>query len=722
MSRPRGRLSEIFAVLLPLPRSLRWLLLASSLVGTSAMSHGAEEPVLTTAAAVRRLSPDEAAKQRPAILRGTLLLVTAPRNAVVLLVGEEGIYVELQQQVADGTYRLGDLLEVTGVTDAGDFAPIVRAREVKLLGPGVLAPPSPKTIAELNAGGYDAAWIEMSGIVRSCIPTPPDRMPVSRGGADRPDTVMPSRESWLVNFAQGDDKMEVQINGPVDPARLVDARVRLRGVVFNVHNANRQFVRANVQVADAAMIEVLAPPAADPFALPVQSIGDVLQFSPTGFSGHRVHVRGVVTAHKDGHTLWLREGGRGMQVASKQEGNLAPGDEVQVVGFPDHGGYTPSLSDAVFRKVRAGAAPAPQHLHAPEEISRHDANLVQIEAGLREVRTNVDGVVLVLDWRGLEVTAWLQRDVAEIPSAWQPGSGVRVTGICLAGLTNYRRPAGLWVADDLQLWLRSSSDVAVIRAAPWLTTRRALGLIIAVALVTLLALVVVAIFARRQIAQREDARKLAEVEFSAMLAERNRLAREIHDTLAQELNAVSMQLELAKNSAKSGTVEPVLPFLAAAHAIVRQSLAAARESIWDMRSHILERTDLAGALRTVAEQLRGGLDCQVRVAVQGRARRLAPTVENNLLRIGQEAVSNALKHACPEAIEISLTFEDARVRLVVADNGCGFDPQHGGDRGSHFGLQGMRERAQRMNAVLQVGPNPGGGTRVDVVVESPGAA
>ncbi len=298
---------------------------------------------------------------------------------------------------------------------------------------------------------------------------------------------------------------------------------------------------------------------------------------------------------------------------------------------------------------------------------------------------------------------------------------MRVTGICLAGLTNYRRPAGLWVADDLQLWLRSTRDVAVMRPAPWLTTRRALGLIMAVAIVTLLALVVVAIFARRQIAQREEARKLAEVEFSAMLAERNRLAREIHDTLAQELNAVSMQLELAKNSAKSGAVEPVLPFLAAAHAIVRQSLAAARESIWDMRSHILERTDLAGALRTVAEQLRGGLECAVRVEVQGRARRLAPTVENNLLRIGQEAVSNALKHARAEAIEIVLTFEDARVRLVVADNGCGFDPQRGGDRGSHFGLQGMRERAQRMNAVLQVGPNPGGGTRVDVIVDSPGA-
>lgn len=694
-------------------------MLALTGVGLALTAHGAPAPEVTSAEAVRRLSPAAAGEGRPARLRGNLLLVTAPRNAVVLLCEGEGIYVELPQQIDDTTFRLGDIIEVQGVTDAGDFAPIVRARTFTRVGPGSLSAPRITTIAELNAGGYDAAWIEITGIVRSCQPTPPDRMPVSRGGATPSVAALPQRQSWLANFAMGDDKMEVQINGPVNPAEIVDAKVRLRGVVFNVHNANRQFVRANVQVADQSMLEVITPPPADPFALPVQPLGEVLRFSPTGFTGHRVHVQGVVTAHKDGHTLWLRAGGRGMQVASKQEGNLVPGDEVDVVGFADHGGYTPSLSDAVFRKLRDGSRPEPQRLTGPEEISRHAANLVQIQASLREVRTGSDGILLLLDWRGLEVSALLQDGEKDPPAVWQPGSVVRLTGICLTGLSNYRRPAGLWLADDLQLWLRSPQDVTVVHAAPWLTTGRALGLIMAIAIVTLLALVALAIVARRQIAQREEARKLAEVEFSAMLAERNRLAREIHDTLAQELNAVSMQLELAKNSAKAGAVEPVLPFLAAAHAIVRQSLAAARESIWDMRSHILERSDLAGALRTVAEQLRGGLACEVRVQVIGRARRLPPTVENNLLRIGQEAVSNALKHARPSCIDIALEFAESRLKLIVVDNGCGFDPAKAGESGSHFGLRGMRERAVRMNAVLRVGPNPDGGSRVEVTVDSP---
>ena len=155
----------------------------------------------------------------------------------------------------------------------------------------------------------------------------------------------------------------------------------------------------------------------------------------------------------------------------------------------------------------------------------------------------------------------------------------------------------------------------------------------------MLALVVVAVLARRQIAQREEARKLAEVEFAAMLAERNRLARELHDTIAQELNAVSMQMELARNTAKTGTVEEVMRYLGTAHVLVRGCLAAARESIWDMRSHVLEKTDLLGALSSVAEQMSAGLGCTIHARAHGKSRRLAPMVENHLLRIGQEACS-----------------------------------------------------------------------------------
>jgi hypothetical protein len=97
----------------------------------------------------------------------------------------------------------------------------------------------------------------------------------------------------------------VQVRDRVLPGELIDAKVKVRGVVFNVHNANRQFVRASVHVADQGMIAVVTPPPADPFALPLQRIDEILRFTPAGFTGHRIRVRGVVTAHRQGRTVWL---------------------------------------------------------------------------------------------------------------------------------------------------------------------------------------------------------------------------------------------------------------------------------------------------------------------------------------------------------------------------------------------------------------------------------
>lgn len=668
------------------------------------------------------LSPEDAARGHPVRLRGVLLFVTALGNAIVVFDGQEGVFVELARPLR-GSCRIGDQVEITGVSAAGDFAPIVRASEVARLGPGALPAPRPVTIAELNAGGYDAAWVELRGIVRSCVPTPPYPLPGARPGAPatgEPAHVAPPRESWLVNFAHGDDSMIVQINGHVSPHELVDAEVKLKAVVFNVHNAHRQFVRANLQVADESMIEVTVPPPAEPFALPVQPVSDLLRFTRTGFTGHRVRVHGIVTGHDPGQALWVREGERGLRISSKQRDKLEPGDEVDVVGFPDHGSYTPSLSDAIFRKTGSGPRPEPQLMRSADDISRYDANLVQLYADLRELRTTAEGVVLELDWRGLVVHARLPPPVDETRlAAWQPGSSVRVEGLCVVGQRDHPRPTGRWVAEDLQILLRTADDVAVMRPAPWLTTQRALQLVIYILVFTFAALIVVAILARRQIAQREEARKLAEVEFAAMLAERNRLAREIHDTLAQDLNAVSMQLELARNSARAGLLDAVAPYLSAAHQIVRKCLAEARESIWNMRSHILERTDLPGALVTVAQQLGAGLGCEIRSQVHGRPRRLAPTIENNLLRIGQEAVSNAIKHARPKVIDLEVAFGEPAVRLTVRNDGPVFDPAIADDAGSHFGLRGMRERVQQMNGTLRIGPDAAGGTRVEVVVDAP---
>jgi signal transduction histidine kinase len=182
---------------------------------------------------------------------------------------------------------------------------------------------------------------------------------------------------------------------------------------------------------------------------------------------------------------------------------------------------------------------------------------------------------------------------------------------------------------------------------------------------------------------------------------------------------VSMQLELARNAMKAGKAEAVGPFLSAAHQIVRHCLVSARESIWDMRSHILERHELVSAVQLVAEQMRGGMTCEIRTRVQGRPRRLPPNVENSLLRIGQEALSNALKHAHPRVIELDFSYQDSVVSMTVADDGPGIDAEKAEETNGRFGLIGMRERVALMNGKLTIGPRTEGGTRVEVIVTAP---
>jgi len=573
------------------------------------------------------------------------------------------------------------------------------------------------TVTDVAGGGFDAKWVEVEGIVRSCV-----YGRVGPAGFDEPAAEAarpPTRESTFLTLAAGEVVLRIRTSAQLDAAALIDARVRVRGVCFNVHNANRQFVRASLRAPRADDIVVLDPPLPDPFALPLQRAGELLQFNRAGFTGHRVHVRGVVTRHQAGNALWIRDGDRGLRIVSAQAGEIAPGDEVDIAGFVEKGKYAPALVDAVFRRRATGPPPAPVAINRFADAVAREADLVQIEAELREVRSGPEGLLLTLDWAHSPLEAMLPRPAAgSAVSPWEPGSRLQLTGICAVAPGASVPDNGLWNVERFQLLLRDAGDVRVLRSAPWLNPRRLTFLLGSGAVLLVGALVFVWAQSRRQIAQREMERKMAEAEFAAILGERNRVARDIHDTLAQGLNAISMQLELAKNVAGNGSAA-VLPHVATAHTIVRSCLAEARESIWNMRSHVLEKTDLAGALGGVLRQMSEGLPVESRIEVAGQSRRLAPQLENDLLRIGQEGIANALKHAAASRLTLRLEFEPGKVRLRIADNGCGFDPASSRRTTSRFGLKGIHERVQQMAATLRIESAPGRGTELLVEVAPP---
>jgi signal transduction histidine kinase len=228
----------------------------------------------------------------------------------------------------------------------------------------------------------------------------------------------------------------------------------------------------------------------------------------------------------------------------------------------------------------------------------------------------------------------------------------------------------------------------------------------------------VVLLSRKRLREQAARRAMAEAEFSAIFAERNRIAREIHDTLAQGLGGISIQLECVRSSLKDPPGD-VSRHLDLARTLVRGSLTDARRAIWEMRSQALENGDLATALEEVLKQLTDGLAVEARFQTTGQSRRLAPLAENALLHIGQEALTNAVTHARAKRIEARLEFTDKHVRLFVKDDGCGFHPGEPSRNGGGFGLLGMRERVERLHGELLVRSSPGSGTEISVTIPAP---
>ncbi len=200
--------------------------------------------------------------------------------------------------------------------------------------------------------------------------------------------------------------------------------------------------------------------------------------------------------------------------------------------------------------------------------------------------------------------------------------------------------------------------------------------------------------------------------------ERNRLARDIHDTLAQSLTGIIMQLETADAVVERGAPpDEVAPIVRRALALSRRALEEARRSVHDLRAAPLEGRALGQALRALCASHEVSRQAAVTFEAVGAARPLPTRVENGLYRICQEALNNVAAHARASQVQVRLQVEPAQVTLVVRDDGVGFDPGGmGAGPEASFGLVGMNERARLMGGELEVETSWTEGTRLVVVV------
>lgn len=200
---------------------------------------------------------------------------------------------------------------------------------------------------------------------------------------------------------------------------------------------------------------------------------------------------------------------------------------------------------------------------------------------------------------------------------------------------------------------------------------------------------------------------VAQARLAGIHDERQRLAREIHDTIAQDLAATLAQLQAAQHE------ENPRARVRRATDLVRVALGEARRSVMGLAPAPLASTSLVDAVTALVQEWGQHHPFRVDVVVTGDARPLHPEVEATVLRITQEALSNVSKHADPDRVGVTLTYEEEEIVLDVRDDGSGFDPDTSGTDSS-FGLRGMRQRAARLAGTLGIETRPAQGTAVSL--------
>jgi signal transduction histidine kinase len=517
------------------------------------MPPGDGAPVLTHIEAIRQLSPEQLVRWPKVKVRG---VVTELFGGCIQEEGS-GIEVWLSTQASRNELGFGTCVEIEGRGDwATGHGPIIRADKVLALGKGMLPRAEHCSWSELASGRMVDQWVEIDGVVRS------------------------TDGSHLLLSCEGGQLMATIRSAPAPLVkRLVDATVLIRGVSVAATDSRGRMQGMQLLVPNLECVEMTQAPV-DPFSLPAQRIGSLLQIrGPKEFT-HRVKVEGVLTLRED-RTYFLQDATGGAMAIAKEDvmlkspgggwnwvfwqsarSNAAPemefkaGDQLQVAGFPEMRGYSPVLTEALIRKV-ARSVPVVPVKATVEDIAGGglDSTLVSIEAVL--LRQQDLGANTVLELRsGSGVFQAFLRAKDKTHPAIAPGSRVRVTGVCQVESLPYSE-LGTRVA-SFKLLVEAWSNVTVLDRPPWWTLKRALA--VAAALVVVLAMAGAWIgILRRQVRERTKQlqREIAEHEITeARLAEEKKLVQaEIEERRRIEAEVERGHRQLLKASRLAGMAE-----------------------------------------------------------------------------------------------------------------------------------------------------------------------
>jgi signal transduction histidine kinase len=665
---------------------------------------------------IRKLTPDQLNSRPRVKIRGIIT------DLVGAFIQDDtaGIQVAFPPEESRKITEAGMFVEIEGWGGLGDVGnPVVSADRITVLGRGKFPQPQRLSLSQLMSGRMDAQWVEMEGVVRA---TDGAHLLMICYGRE----VMASIGAGYASVVNG----------------LVDAAVRVRGVGVTALDDRGRIQGIHLLIPSLEQLEVVEAPV-DTFSQPIQPIGSLLGLSGPRESFHRVHLKGVLTLQEGqkvflqdqtgsamgilkteilldarfGRSRWLFWQSRQNAAPVKSELQFSPGDEVEVVGFPETRGYSPVLTEVTVRKV-GGPLPVKGIAATSDAIAAGtlDSALVTLDGIVRGQNSLGAHNALALEWADRTLQVLVSTNV-ELP-AFVPGTRLRVTGVCQIDQMPYAE-LGLRVG-AVRILPRSVEDFVVLARPPWWTVRRALGAMGGMAFVILAAFIWIKQL-RRQVEDRTN-QLTTEIQLReqterqrSLEKERSRIAQDLHDDLGANLTQIvflSQRVEAAQQDSQE-----VDRWFRLIPATARKTIQSLDEIVWAINPRNDSLESFANYLSQFAQQhmTLARVRCVLDVPTVLPAVPLSAEVRHKLLLAAREALQNVATHAVATEARVTLQQDDNLLAITITDNGKGFDV--GRNAGEGNGLSNIRRRLEDIGGRAEITSEPGKGTTVRLVIE-----
>ncbi len=610
----------------------------------------------------------------------------------------------------------GDVIRAKGRTVRPDNGFVVaHCLTIDLIGRVKPEPPIDVTIDEVLAGKHPYYPIRIRGVVRDVFTDEIDHR-------FRHVIVSSGEKSIALAF-------HMEKDSSVPFTNLIGAEIRATGSSSPTESGFRRLSRNWIDIHSISDIEIISPPPKDPFAdPPIESIH--LNETASIMNLGRHSASGTVIAVWQKLNFAVKTAVGAIVNVSLSEGPPpACGDAVEVAGLPDTDLYRINLRRAIWRK-QAGT-----HRLEPEAPKPADLIAIFKRKGEYEIDPHFHGKAISL--RGL-VTGIpsdgmndgivrlqcgdfsIPVDASATPDAVKSleiGCEAEISGTCIVKTDSWRPNEPMPRIREVVLVVRTPTDVKVLASPPWWTPGKFAA--VAGVLVTVLAVFLLWNIMLKRLADKRGlelaSTRILQEESKLKVQERTRIAVELHDTIAQNLTGVSLELDSAEQLARKD-LDGMLSHLGMAARTLQSCRNELRNCLWDLRSRALEEDDLNKAIRRTVAPLVSDVNLAIRFNVPRKA--LADDTALVLMRIVRELVQNAVRHGGASSVKIAGNLDDDTLSFSVRDNGCGFDPdKRPGVLQGHFGLQGIRERMTQFDGVMKIESSPGEGAKVSVALK-----